>query len=386
MKALKTVIKLILGLGIGVVAGLLIAAVGLMLFTDTTFTEFIGNLRSTALSEILPALLVGMLSFAFSIAVLIPVHEAGHLVCGLLSGYRFVSFRIFNFTFIRKAGRLEVKRYSIAGTGGQCLLTPPDLPLEKVPVVWYNLGGILANVVIMLAVLPLLWICGNPFVKEALAIFIVSDAFIILINGIPMKMGGMSNDACNVLLLRKNLESKRGFVTQLRANSLTQNGIRPKDMPAEWFEIPDNVDYGNALELSLPLMAASRLLDEKRYDEARCAFESLYTHKDEMIQLFVKEIECELVYLRLIAGDTASATALLDEKLRKYITDYRKVMSSKERILCAVALYVDGDEEEARRIYENLLSRKSDYLLQGEVESDLCLMEDMFSRYAGKTC
>ena len=75
--------------------------------------------------------------------------------------------------------------------------------------------------------------------------------------------------------------------------------------------------------------------------------------------------------------DMAGAAALLDDKLRKYIEAYRKVMSSKERILCAVALKLDNDKEKALSIYENLKSRESDYLLQGEVKSDLTIMRDM---------
>lgn len=94
----------------------------------------------------------GILIFVLSIAILIPLHEAGHLVCGLLSGYKFVSFRIFNLTFIKSDGKIKIKRYSIAGTGGQCLLTPPDLPIERIPTGWYNFGGVLFNIIAVIAV------------------------------------------------------------------------------------------------------------------------------------------------------------------------------------------------------------------------------------------
>ena len=60
------------------------------------------------------------------------IHEFGHLVFGLLTGYKFISFRIGNFMFIKKEGKLRVKLFNIVGTGGQCLMMPPpwkeDLP------------------------------------------------------------------------------------------------------------------------------------------------------------------------------------------------------------------------------------------------------------------
>ena len=191
---MKTLLKILGGFLIGIIAGLAIAAVMIVLFTDQTFSEFIENMQSTAGTEILLSAAVAMVSFLVSIVILIPVHEDGHLVCGLLTGYKFVSFRIFNFTFIKVNNRLKVKKFSVAGTGGQCLLLPPDIEPAKVPTAWYNAGGVLANIIVLLLVLPLFTLNMHPFLIEALYIFCITDAIIILANGIPMKLGGISND------------------------------------------------------------------------------------------------------------------------------------------------------------------------------------------------
>ena len=374
---LKFLFKMVLGLAVGIIAGFLIAGIIIVGHTDTTSAEFISNLTSINLSEMLIAGGVGVLAFIVSMLVFIVLHEAGHLVCGLLSGYKFVSFRIFNITFIKIDGKLCVRRYSIAGTGGQCLLTPPDLPLEKIPTGWYNFGGVLFNILALLAIVPLFFIKGNPFLMECITIFALTDCFLILFNGIPMKVSGVGNDAYNMLLLRKNLLAKQALVISLKANALVQNGVRAKDMPAEWFVVPENIDYRNQLEVSLPIMAAARLGDEMDYPAARNAYEQLYEHKGEIIPLYVKEIACELVFLRLMTGDTDGASALLDKTLKKYIEMYRKMMSSKERILCAIALKLDNRRDEAMSIYENVQKHEHDYLLQGEVKSDLAIMHDM---------
>ena len=54
-----------------------------------------------------------------SVLIQIVIHEAGHLIFGLLSGYQFCSFRILILMWIRSEGRIRLKRLSIAGTGGQ---------------------------------------------------------------------------------------------------------------------------------------------------------------------------------------------------------------------------------------------------------------------------
>ncbi len=374
---MKTIFKLLGGLLLGGLLGLLIGGLVVVLFTDTTWSEYIQKYYSIDISEGLAVFFVAICSLIVSLLIIIPIHELGHLVCGLLTGYKFVSFRIFNWTFIKIDGKIRIKKFAIAGTGGQCLLTPPDLPLEKIPTGWYNFGGVLANIILLLIVIPFFFLDLNPFVVEALAVFAMIDTIMILMNGIPMQAGGIGNDGYNIKLLKNNLLSKQGIVNQLRANALIQDGIRPKDMPDALFSNPKDINYKNALEVSIPLMYTSRMIDNFQYEEALYEMESLYSHKEEIMPLYVKEIACELVFLYLRTGNLDKAEALLDKDLRKYIDTYRKTMSSKERILVAIALYLDKDEAKAKEIYEKFNSRKDQYLLQGEVKSDLAIIQDM---------
>jgi len=70
------------------------------------------------------------------------IHEAGHLLFGLLTGYKFSSFRVFSRLWMRdESGRLCMKRYKLPGTAGQCLMEPPELVDGKMPTGLYNRGG-----------------------------------------------------------------------------------------------------------------------------------------------------------------------------------------------------------------------------------------------------
>ena len=97
------------------------------------------------LPEKLIALALMLLGVIALLMLVIIIHEAGHLVFGLLSGYRFVSFRVMSLMWIKRDGRLRLKRLTLAGTGGQCLMAPPEMVNGRFPVVLYNLGGAIMN-------------------------------------------------------------------------------------------------------------------------------------------------------------------------------------------------------------------------------------------------
>lgn len=379
MKVLKGIFKIVAALLIGGLVGLLIAGAIIVIFGGSTWTEYFDKIMTAGKKGELAVAGFAVVCSIISFFVLVVIHEAGHLVCGLLTGYKFVSFRILNSTFVKIDGKFKVKNFSVAGTGGQCLLSPPDLPLEQIPTGWYNIGGVLANIIMLLIALPMLMLQMNEFVRIGLVVFILVDVLIILTNGVPLKIGGFSNDANNLLLLRKNMIAKRSLMAQLETNRLIQAGVRPKDMPAKYFDVPDNIDYKNALEIAIPLMNASRLIDEERWDDAYKAYSELYSHKDLIMSLYVKEIACELAFLCLITGRREEADALLDKSLLQYIKTYSKVMSSKERILCAIDLFQNKDYEAAKKIFDALFAKRDKYLLQGELKSDLAIMGKLLS-------
>ena len=97
------------------------------------------------------------------------IHEAGHLVFGLLTGYKFSSFRVASFMWLKEDGKLKLKRLSIAGTGGQCLMTPPDMKDGKMPLVLYNLGGSFLNITLGALFLIGYLLCSDiPFFSSLL--------------------------------------------------------------------------------------------------------------------------------------------------------------------------------------------------------------------------
>ena len=107
------------------------------------------------------------LGFCVSFALQIILHETGHLIGGLLTGYKFCSFRIGNLQLQRENGALRFRRLKLAGTGGQCLMTPPEPVGGKIPVMLYNLAGPLMNLLTALLALGGYFLSGGGSMGRA---------------------------------------------------------------------------------------------------------------------------------------------------------------------------------------------------------------------------
>lgn len=375
---MKSTLKLLVTFVVGCLIGIVLLCAGIVLFSDMTWNELAQLLGSVEALEMV-GIFAGSIACTLVAYVLqIILHEGGHLLFGLLSGYRFVSFRIFKWTLIRQEGKFRLKRFGIAGTGGQCLMLPPDKPLEETPVALYHWGGVIANMTTALLAFVVWYVVEDPsfLLAQFLLLMCFAGMSLGLLNGIPFKRG-ITNDAANVRLMKKYPKSKLAMMVQLRVNACVQEGDRAKDMPEEWFAWLDDIDYGEPMQLNVRLMQIGWLMDLGQIEEAYAALEEMARHKEEMIGLLAKEVVCELIYLDLLTGHNRWSDALYTKEIELYVRQYSVLMSSKQRFLCAWALYKEHDREKARGIYENLLQKQTQYLMQGEVKMDIAMMEAM---------
>ena len=356
---MKQALKLILSTLFGACIGFGAMVLCITFFTETTLSEFFGNMGNIQLSRLLLSCILSLACLILAVFVQIILHEGGHLIFGLATGYRFVSFRVGSLTLIKEKGKFRFKRFSISGTGGQCLLSPPDKPYEQLPYFWYNAGGVLMN--LLTAILALVLWAAYPEIPLPLHLFLlfsfICGFFLALMNGIPLKMSGITNDAYNLILMHRDLNTRKYLALQLAVNAEVQKGIRLKDMPDEWFPNDEVTE---------------------EFETAHALFSEIERHKEEIVGLYVKEIECELLFLELIGERRKEEVErLYTDKIKRYIQRYKIMMSSKQRLLCALALYWENQPERAKEIYEKVARKRDKYLLQGEVNSDLDIMETM---------
>lgn len=379
---MKSFLKTLLVFFLFGIFGFAIAITCILLFTDTTYPQMMENLGKANVFKIL-------LSCAISIATLfiagflqIIFHEGGHLIMGLLNKFKFVSFRVGKLTLIKYKGKYKLKKFHIQGTAGQCLLLPPESGISQSAAIWYLAGGVLLNL-LTAAICFACWFAFDNlpmFLNMFLLYSSIVGLLLALMNGIPMKVSGVANDGYNMILIKKDNQVINSLMAQLNINAALQEGIRIKDMPQSWFFNPEVSDYKNIFQVTEKQLYAARLLDEGNYEESYIIYNELDQHKDKIISLLAKEIACELLFIELYQyQNIARANELYTDDLKKYIIDNSKTMSGKQRLLCTLAYYKDNDCNKAKAIYEATLNNKENYLLQGEVELDLEIMEKVVS-------
>lgn len=324
-----------------------------------------------------------ILIFGLGFLIHIIIHEAGHLIFGLLSGYSFVSFRVGSFILIKEKDKFKIKRYNIPGTGGQCLMMPPELKDGRFPFIMYNFGGVLMNLIVsIISILVVVYVKGLPPPLQSILILSSLGGIIAgLTNGIPMKIGGIANDAYNILSMSKDEEARKGFYLQLRVNGLQSQGIRIKDMPLEDFILKDDADLSNPLNTALKLIEYSWYLDHMDLENGRKAIDSLMPYFNKIVPLYQYEINCERVFLELLGDcDKSIIDILYDGNLGKYIKR-AKFMLSKRRLIMAYEAYYNEDKPKTLRSYEEIKRLAEKSPVKGDADMEIMIadwiMEDL---------
>ena len=244
------------------------------------------------------------LAAAFLLALLaqITLHEGGHLVCGLRSGYRFCSFRVGSLMWMRtEDGHLRLRRLRLAGTGGQCLMAPPDMVGGRLPVTLYNFGGALANLLTAALSLALYGPARRvPLLAAFLLFLAVIGGFTAAMNGIPLRLGNIDNDGRNALSLGHDPAALRAFWVQMKVAEAQARGLRLREMPEDWFSMPGDEALQNAMTAAQGVLVCNRLVDEGRLAEADRAIAHLLAGSRGLPGLYRGLLVCDRVTVELL--------------------------------------------------------------------------------------
>lgn len=305
------------------------------------------------------------------------IHELGHLFFGLLTGYTFISYRLGSFLIMKEEGKLKVKRYSLPGTGGQCLMAPPEYS-PTFPVVLYNAGGAIFNFLSSLIFLALFFpFMAAPFLSS----FLLMSAFVAFglgaMNIIPLIYG---NDGSNIVAIRKSERERRCFWCQMKMAALQGQGMRLKDMDESLFPVLTKEEASSSMSASALSYRASRLLDEGRIEEAKKIIEEAVSSPF-LPQVLVTLEKVDLLYIYLITGvDRRRITEFKDRKLINAMKGMRSFLTVM-RTEYAYALLFEGDEKKAGVIAKAFEERASSYPYKGDWEGEKELMDRALSIY-----
>ena len=284
------------------------------------------------------------------------VHEAGHLLFGLLTGYRYSSFRIGGFMWLKENEKIRLRKLSVAGTGGQCLMCPPELVDGTMPFKLYNLGGVLANGISGVLFWGLSMLCGGiPLLSAFLFTAALSGFALALANGVPMKV-----------------------------NERLAQGARLRDMPEAWFAVPSPEGMQNSMCAVVGVFACNRLIDLHAFREADRLMEELLQMDTAIVGLHRGLLLCDRMYCELIAENRLEKLeGMLDQRQRKFMHSMQK-FPSVLRTEYAYALLAERDMEKARRIRERFDVYTRTYPYPSEVEGECELLRIAQERAGSK--
>ncbi len=372
---MKTLLRLIGGLLLGACIGVIIVIPIIAVMDGESIATVARNVCDKfTLSKVVA--FAWMLVAALIAAILnIILHEGGHLVAGLLTGYKFVSYRFFNWTLIRKDGRLRWRNFELAGTGGQCLMSPPDKPLEEIDTRLYNAGGVLTQFIISLLSILLIWALDLPKWLDMLLVMMAIFGILgVLTNGIPMKLGGVANDGYNLLKLEKDMAAKQSFCNVLELNARNQGGESYGEMPERLFNIPDPIDWKNPMHVATVLASATRKQAQHQWEDSYRQLTEASSHMSDIMSLYQLELENMMTLACIATGRDDEARQHYTDKIAKYITHHAPTQSDKQMSTMAVALALDGDRPRAEKLLDKLEAERDKYIHQGDVAMSLDLM------------
>ena len=342
------------------------AAAGGLLLSLSLFSGFFNPLEVA----------IGIAGILVLFYISIIVHEAGHLAFGLMSGYTFSSFRIGSLMWIKQDRKIKLRRLSIAGTGGQCLMTPPEAKNGKIPVVLYNLGGVIANI-ILAAIFALCYYFSLKILVLALIfLFGAIISFIIaLTNGLPLDVGGIPNDGMNVVHLLRDKTAATAFRNQLLMNAAQARGTGLSDMPNEWFTLAQNANMQNVHCASIAVFAASRNMEKMDFSASQKEINSLVNSGCNMAQIHRNLLKCDLIYCRLMTdGDRAEISSLLTIEQQKFMKSMKN-FPSVIRTEYAIAAIRDKNTEAAEKSKQNFEKVVKSYPYPQDIEQERRYME-----------
>jgi len=298
----------------------------------------------------------------------IPVHELGHLIFGLFTGYEFCSYRLFSFVWYKEDGRIKFKK----ATGvlmGQCLMVPSRDEL-RFKFVLYNLGGGILNLVAGFAMLILALAAGFSH-KEFFLAGILSNVLMGLLNLIPLNLG-TPNDGLNVAMALKSKEAKHCLFLILFVNGELSNGKRYQDFDDGIFALSQFADLSNFLVANIVMQESARLYDKGEFNKSFEQNERI--DLDKLPTYYRNFVLMDYLYHYLVHRfDVEKAREIYIDKKLKPLLNLK--LPQITRVTSAYEYFINNDREKARLLLERAKNEAENYPNKGIsiMEQDYCL-------------
>lgn len=309
---------------------------------------------------------IGMIFFLFfTFVTQIIIHEVGHLIFGLISGYKFISFRLFGFTIVNNRNRLAFRINWLKGSLGQCLMYPPEKVNYRYKLI--TLGGIIMNTITAsIAILIII----NKYIEDflhsvGLLLFVFYGygmAFISILPSIQLSDGASLNELKNI--------SARGYNrTQLLIAINLMNGFTYKELPEEMYVVPEREDLANSIIGYHKILECYYYMDNKDWGKAKKSLMDFNIAKDKVPKLIRDIVAAEKMFLTLIDNNPFTEDRELEDYLKgKGDINFQRVKT---------AFNINKNKQEKEKYKKIFIKNTKAYAFQGEVFFCQKLLEEI---------
>lgn len=344
-KVKATVIQIVVGLVIGLFLGIL-------------SISMLDQMDHFGIDTALYFIVMFIIAFILQIVI----HEGGHCLFGLKNGFEFVSFRIGSYMWVLDNGKIQLKRYKLAGTGGQCLMNP-SVTTEK-GYILYLLGGGICNIASGLILL----ILGLIFKDLLFSIFCFANITIALLLGtlnlIPMDVG-IPNDGYNAYIIIKDKKSAHSLYQQLVIAKELADGKRLDEMDDSLFTLYEGADLLNPLNTCIAVNRNARLLAQNKLEEAKEGYLELRRLK--ISEIFKTSTVYALSLIEVLTSEKPNVDQYLSKQMKKKLESERSDITAL-LVQYGIELLVNKNEGQARLVLKYLMDAYETYPYRGEVE------------------
>lgn len=324
-----------------------------------------------------------LLILLFALITQIIIHEIGHIVLGLMTGYKFISINILGILFYKNENGKLIIKFSQKGISGQGLLSPGFVESVNIPYFWYNAGGILFNLISSI-------ICGSiamifkqdSLIYTVLIFTAIIGLFLSIFGSIPISSASVSYDAYNIMMLRKNHNSKYSFWRILKIEEVLNAGKSYCDCPKEWFAPLSEPDYKNSLTCGWTLYKIYWFMECGNFAESESLCRDIIAEKRAR-QSYRDIAICEREFCRIFMNENNENKAAEDIifSIQDQNSKDRCDTFTNRHILYAQAKLVLKDEQKAEALKKDLEKNWHSNNRNGEIKFERKLFSfiDLYS-------
>lgn len=232
--------------------------------------------------------------------LLIVIHEAGHFVGGIITSYRFQSFRVFSYCIVKEDNKYKIEKRKIPGTSGQCLMKPPKNWTLDSPFFLYHAGGGIATFLVSMLSLLLFKLTSSPLAQIIFFILFGYGLILTIINLVPLQLPSSNNDGANILAIRRDKTAKETFFKQLECNAWLSDGRKLEDISEDYLKLSENAVWSEPLNYYLEWILYSKFLKEREFDKAEELLMKMEEAYHDMLPSKKIRIDSERLYLLII--------------------------------------------------------------------------------------